>query len=363
MNTENCTDSDDPVAAAIDEAEEVRDPLDGLVEKTATDSSAPFAPDALEGLATLKKEDRAAFEALRSKLKKAGCRVTALDKSIPEENGGRRARPEAGGHPDRTGAIRRAVPRAGRHRLRRPRHQRPSRNLADPPQGLSPLARPPLLRGNGRRTQLGGAAIGAERDRGQGAFRCARARRLCPRRRAGWPALSRPLRRDMAGSRDRRHWLARHRQSAGAFPPRRRDEGPSSAGAGRIGRGAANLPQCPFRCRLRAGGRVGACRPAQSWPLSGDRAVGRAGIGEVHPLRDPAGAARSRTQRPCAPCRATIAICSSQPATATCWPSTTCRACRRGFPTRCAGWPPAADLRCASSTPIRTRCCSTPPGR
>jgi hypothetical protein len=35
----------------------------------------------------------------------------------------------------------------------------------------------------------------------------------------------------------------------------------------------------------------------------------------------------------------------------------------RGFPTRSAGWLPAAALRCASFTPIRTRCCSTPPGR
>ena len=33
--------------------------------------------------------------------------------------------------------------------------------------------------------------------------------------------------------------------------------------------------------------------PAQSRPLSGDRAVGRAGLGEVHLLGDPTGAARS----------------------------------------------------------------------
>ena len=65
----------------------------------------------------------------------------------------------------------------------------------------------------------------------------------------------------------------------------------------------------------------------------------------------------------CAPCRARTATCSSPPATAMCSPSTTCRACRRGFPTRSAGSPPAAASRCASSTPIRTRCCSTPPGR
>jgi hypothetical protein len=63
------------VAAAIDAAEDVHDPLDGLVEKTAIDPGAPFAPDALVDLAELKKEDRAAFEALRAQLKKAGCRA------------------------------------------------------------------------------------------------------------------------------------------------------------------------------------------------------------------------------------------------------------------------------------------------
>ncbi len=75
------------VAAAIDAAEEIRDPLDGLGEKTAADPGAPFAPDAVERLATLKKDDRARFEALRARLKKAGCRVTALDEAIAKESG------------------------------------------------------------------------------------------------------------------------------------------------------------------------------------------------------------------------------------------------------------------------------------
>jgi hypothetical protein len=75
------------IADAIDAAEDVRDPLEGLAEKTAANPGAAFAPDALERLATLKQEDRAAFEALRSQLKKAGCRVTALDEAIAEENG------------------------------------------------------------------------------------------------------------------------------------------------------------------------------------------------------------------------------------------------------------------------------------
>ena len=41
----------------------------------------------LERLVALKRDDRAAFEALRAQLKKAGCRVTALDDAIAEESG------------------------------------------------------------------------------------------------------------------------------------------------------------------------------------------------------------------------------------------------------------------------------------
>ena len=44
------------IAAAIDAAEEIRDPLDGLVERTATDPGAAFAPEVLERLAALKQE-------------------------------------------------------------------------------------------------------------------------------------------------------------------------------------------------------------------------------------------------------------------------------------------------------------------
>ncbi|MGH6821534.1 MAG: hypothetical protein ACREDU_11835, partial [Methylocella sp.] len=51
------------------------------------DPGAPFMPDALEALAAMKKDDRAAFEVLRSQLNTAGCRVTALDEAIAEENG------------------------------------------------------------------------------------------------------------------------------------------------------------------------------------------------------------------------------------------------------------------------------------
>src|SRR5262245_33987591 len=87
MNSDHENGTDWFIAAAIDEAEDIRDPLEGLVEKTATDPAAPFMPEVLERLAALKKEDLPTFEALRSKLKRAGCRVTALDEAIAKESG------------------------------------------------------------------------------------------------------------------------------------------------------------------------------------------------------------------------------------------------------------------------------------
>jgi len=74
------------IADAIDSAEDIHDPLDGLVEKTTADPGSPFEPEVLERLAALKKDDQAVFEALRAQLKKAGCRVAALDRAIAEES-------------------------------------------------------------------------------------------------------------------------------------------------------------------------------------------------------------------------------------------------------------------------------------
>ena len=61
--------------------------MEGLLERTAIDAGAPFAPDTLAHLLALKKANRAAFEALRTQLKDAGTRVTALDEAIAEESG------------------------------------------------------------------------------------------------------------------------------------------------------------------------------------------------------------------------------------------------------------------------------------
>jgi hypothetical protein len=87
MNIDANIESENLILDAIDAAEDIPDPLVGLVEKTATDPGSPFMPEVLEALAALKQDNRAAFEALRSQLKKAGCRVTALDDAMAEENG------------------------------------------------------------------------------------------------------------------------------------------------------------------------------------------------------------------------------------------------------------------------------------
>lgn len=76
-----------PILDAIEAAEEIPDPLDGLVEISAKDPGAAFTSEVLDRLVTLKAEDRASFEALRARLKKVGCRVTALDEAMAEESG------------------------------------------------------------------------------------------------------------------------------------------------------------------------------------------------------------------------------------------------------------------------------------
>jgi hypothetical protein len=87
MNCEHKTETENRIVAAIDAAEEVRDPLEELLEKAETDPGAPFRTDTLHELAALKKGDRAAFETLRAQLKSAGCRVKELDDALEEEDG------------------------------------------------------------------------------------------------------------------------------------------------------------------------------------------------------------------------------------------------------------------------------------
>jgi hypothetical protein len=59
-----------------------------LVERVAAgDSGAPLVPETVGHLAALKRASRAKFETLRSRLKKAGCRVSELDELVAKELG------------------------------------------------------------------------------------------------------------------------------------------------------------------------------------------------------------------------------------------------------------------------------------
>ena len=71
---------------AINNAPEFQDPLDAIVERIAIDPTTPFAPEILERLRAMKAEDFKSFELLRTELKKAGCRMGALDKAIDGNN-------------------------------------------------------------------------------------------------------------------------------------------------------------------------------------------------------------------------------------------------------------------------------------
>jgi hypothetical protein len=75
------------ICAAVDNAEEVRDPLDDLLARAEVDPGAPFAPEVLGALVALRQADRVRFEGLRAQLKHAGCRVTVLDGALAEEAG------------------------------------------------------------------------------------------------------------------------------------------------------------------------------------------------------------------------------------------------------------------------------------
>jgi hypothetical protein len=193
------------VADAIDAAEEICDPLEGLAVRSAADKGAAFMPEALARLAVLKKGNRAAFEALRAQLKKAGCRVTGLDEAIAEESGdaGRRAPTQADILIDiaQTAELFHAADGMGFADLDISGHREIWR-----------------IRSKGFRRWLArcffeetGGAPSSEALQSalnvievKAPFRCAR---------AGWQALSRSRRREVAGRRDRHHRLVRHRQT------------------------------------------------------------------------------------------------------------------------------------------------------
>jgi hypothetical protein len=88
MCTPDVADNGDPISAVINAADEVRDRWRISSRGPPPILGAAFVPEIIERLTALRQDDRAAFEALRAQLKKAGCRVTALDRTMAEQSGG-----------------------------------------------------------------------------------------------------------------------------------------------------------------------------------------------------------------------------------------------------------------------------------
>jgi hypothetical protein len=87
-------------------AEDVCDPLDGLVEKAAIDPGRPLRPMRW-WLAALKKDDRA-VRGVAGAVEESGC--DGVDEAIAEENGETAGAPDAGGYPDRAQSAERFTP-------------------------------------------------------------------------------------------------------------------------------------------------------------------------------------------------------------------------------------------------------------
>jgi hypothetical protein len=94
------TGTEDLICATIENAEEIRDLLDGLVTRAGADPGAPFAPEILECLVALRQDDRVGFERLRDQRERVGCRVAVLDEVLAEETVG-----EGGRSPKQTDLL------------------------------------------------------------------------------------------------------------------------------------------------------------------------------------------------------------------------------------------------------------------
>jgi hypothetical protein len=363
MSPDHAVELENPIAAAIDAAGDIHDPLEGIAEKTSADPGAPFAPDALERLAALKKDDRPAFERLRAQLKRVGCRVTALDKAIAEENGdiGGRGPTQAdilielaqsaelfhapdgsgfadleiNGHretwPIRAKGFRRWMAR----RFFEATQGAPSSEALQSALNVVEAKAHFDARERIVHIRVGGLEGRLYLDLGDETWRAVEIDTT------GWRVIDNPP--------------VRFRRAAGMQPLPM----PIPGGSVETLRSFLNV-QSENDFVLVVAWALAVLRNRGPYPvivLSGEQGSAKSTFSSIlRALLDP-------KPRHCAPCRARTATCSLPLATAMCWPSTTCRGCRRGFPTRSAAWQPAAVLLCASSTPTRTRYCSTPPGR
>ena len=75
------------ISNTTDDTQETCDFIEGLVEKCTEDPSHVFHPEVIERLAHLKQENRLAFESLRVRLKKVGCRLAALEDVVDDASG------------------------------------------------------------------------------------------------------------------------------------------------------------------------------------------------------------------------------------------------------------------------------------
>ena len=360
MNDDQRAVVDNLIADAIDASEDIRDPLEGLVEKTTSDPGSPFEPGALERLATLKKDDLAAFEALRAQLRKAGCRVTALDEAIAEENGDTGGRgptqadilielaqtAELFHTPDSTGYVDLDI---NGHRETWPIRNKGfkrwlARRFFEATQGApSSEALQSALNVIEARAhfdaperavhiRVGGLDGRLYLDLGDETWRAVEIDAT------GWRVIDNPP--------------VRFRRASGMQPL----PVPVKGGSVETLRSFLNVQSdadfvlavaWALACLRNRGYRLSRCR-ANRVPLN-------------RPSRQFCGRCSIPTPRRFGPCLGRTATCLSRPTMAMSSPSTTCRAYRHGFRILCAGLPPAAVLQYANCTPTRMKCCSTPP--
>jgi hypothetical protein len=356
------THTPNPILAVINGAEDVIDPLEGLVDRLACNAGAAFEPAVLARLCELRKEDRSTFEELRVRLKKAGCRVTALDEAVAEKNG------EIGGRASHQADI------------------------------LLDLAADAKLFHTANATAYADLRIDGHRET--------------------WPIRGKGFKRWLT----RRYFEATQgapnsealQSALNVIEARAHFDAPEMDVHVRVGgyggkqyldlanefwcvveideAGWRIVEEAPVRFRRPvgmqplpmpvAGGSIEALRAflnvrtdadfvvVVAWALACLRNRGPYPVivlsgeqGSARPFRRSFVLCSIRMPRPYGLCHARIAICSSLPTMVMCWRLTTCRGCRHGFPTRCAGSPLAVASRCGSCTPTRKRSCSTLPGR
>ena len=226
---------DDATEATFTEEEFIH-PLDGLIERTKTDPTAPF--EAAEGIAELKQTDPIAYQKLRARLMRRG---------ISQHHSARRhAQKNHQTEAARRRRRRRGLPSLslnGRSERRLPLSQRRRHGLCRrhdrwPPGDLSRQGRPvpklpasTVFPDHEKRPAGGGVEHRHRHRRGTGRLFALSARSLHPCRKRRRPHLSRSRRRDAPRRRDHGEWLGHSRRAAErrALSASARDEGIAGA--------------------------------------------------------------------------------------------------------------------------------------